>query len=134
MPNRPAGQAAHQGARVGVSGARRRTHAHPRMPSTAGYMFAAGGLSLALFVAIWMLLRWDGGEEAPWVPAGLAAGFVILVAAAAREIVMRRAWARYAREMEMLMGAGPPAPASLKTKSGAFVRADMQAQVAALRG
>jgi hypothetical protein len=104
------------------------------MPSTAGYMFAAGGLSLALFLAIWMLLRWDGGEDAPWVPAGVAAGFVILVAAAAREVVMRRAWARYTREMEMLMGAGSPAPASLKTKSGAFARPDMQAQVAALRG
>ncbi|HJQ30940.1 MAG TPA: hypothetical protein VJ866_02105 [Pyrinomonadaceae bacterium] len=134
MPNRPAGQAAQQGARVHAGGARRRAHTRPRMPSTAGYMFGAGGLALALFVAIWMLLRWDGAEDAPWVPAGLAAGAVILVAAAAREIVMRRAWARYTREMEMLMGAGPVAPVSLKTKSGAFARPDMQAQVAALRG
>ncbi|MDT5295007.1 MAG: hypothetical protein QOJ76_1887 [Acidobacteriota bacterium] len=66
------------------------------MPSAVGYMFVAGGLALALFWLIWMLLR-SGGDEAPWIPAGLSAGFVILLAAAAREIVMRRAWARYTR-------------------------------------
>ena len=74
------------------------------MPSTVGYMAVAGGLALALFWAIWFLLRTEG-DEGPWFPAGLAAGFVILIAAAAREVVMRRAWARYSREMEMVMGA-----------------------------
>jgi hypothetical protein len=69
------------------------------MPSTVGYMLAAVGLSLALFLSIWFILRGEG-EDAPWLPAGLAAGFVILVAAAAREVVMRRAWARYTRELE----------------------------------
>jgi tetratricopeptide (TPR) repeat protein len=38
------------------------------------------------------------GEENPWVPAGLAASVVILVAASAREVVMRRAWTRYLLE------------------------------------
>jgi hypothetical protein len=102
------------------------------MPSTAGYMFAAGGLALALFWLIWMLLRSDG-DEAPWIPAGLAAVFVILCAAAAREVVMRRAWARYTREMEMVMGAGDPARAPFKAKTPANNWPGMQAQVAALR-
>jgi hypothetical protein len=111
---------------------RRRGHPQPRMPSTAGYMAVAGGLSLALFWAIWLLLHTDG-DEAPWIPAGLAAGFVILIAAAAREIMMRRAWARYAREMELVMGAGDASRAAVKLKPAAS-RSGMQAQVAALRG
>ncbi|MCA1621689.1 MAG: hypothetical protein LC795_20945 [Acidobacteria bacterium] len=133
MPTRPAEQAAQRRrARGPAAGARRRPHQHPRMPSTAGYMFAAGGLSLALFWLIWMLLRSDG-DEAPWIPAGLAAGFVILCAAAAREVVMRRAWARYTREMELVMGAAEqlrPAPRA-NTPSNSWP--GMQAQVAALR-
>jgi hypothetical protein len=104
------------------------------MPSTAGYMAVAGGLSVALFWGIWFLLRTDGVDEAPWLPAGLAAGFVILVAAAAREIVMRRAWARYTREMELVMGAGEVTRPALKPKPVvAASRSGMQAQVAALR-
>ncbi len=103
------------------------------MPSTAGYMFAAGGLSLALFWVIWMLLRSDG-DEAPWIPAGLAAGFVILFAAAAREVVMRRAWARYTREMELVMGATDPVRVAPRAKAAANNWPGLQAQVAALRG
>ncbi|MET0645368.1 MAG: hypothetical protein ABW208_02035 [Pyrinomonadaceae bacterium] len=132
MPTSPAEQAAQQRARAQAGGGRRRVQAHPRMPSTAGYMFVAGSLSLALFWIIWMLLRSEG-DEAPWIPAGLAAGFVILFAAAAREVVMRRAWARYTREMEMVMGAGDPARLPFKAKPPANNWPGMQAQVAALR-
>ena len=103
------------------------------MPSTAGYMAVAGGLALALFWVIWWLLRSDG-EEAPWLPAGLAAGFVILAAAAAREVVMRRAWARYTREMDIVMGASDPPRSSVKAKATSANWSNMQAQVAALRG
>ena len=102
------------------------------MPSTAGYMLVAGTLSLVLFWIIWVLLRSEN-DEAPWIPAGLAAGFVILLAAGAREVVMRRAWARYTREMEMVMGAGDPARAPFKAKTPANNWPGMQAQVAALR-
>lgn len=132
MPTSPAEQAAQQRARAQASGARRRAHAHPRMPSTAGYMFVAGTLSLVLFWVIWVLLRSET-DEAPWLPAGLAAGLVILLAAGAREVVMRRAWARYTREMEMVMGAGDPARAPFKPKTPANNWPGMQAQVAALR-
>lgn len=40
----------------------------------------------------------SGGDEAPWIPAGLAASVVLLVALSAREVIMRRAWTRYLLE------------------------------------
>src|SRR5260370_31009979 len=40
------------------------------------------------------------GEESPWVPAGLAASVVMLVGASAREIVVRRSFARYLRDQD----------------------------------
>ncbi|HEV7472988.1 MAG TPA: hypothetical protein VGN90_02995, partial [Pyrinomonadaceae bacterium] len=43
---------------------------------------------------LWYMLV-SGGDEAPWIPAGLAASVVLLVALSAREVVMRRAWTRY---------------------------------------
>ena len=53
----------------------------------------ATGLGLILW---WMLA--NGGDEAPWLPAGLAVSVVLLVALSAREVVMRRAWTRYLLE------------------------------------
>lgn len=64
------------------------------MPSSAGYLLAAFAAAILLFIALyWMLV--SGGDETPWVPAGLAASVVLLVALSAREVVMRRAWTRY---------------------------------------
>lgn len=102
------------------------------MPSTAGYMIISGGLSFALFLLIWFWLRADG-DEAPWIPAGLAAGFVVLIAAAAREIVMRRAWARYTREMELAMGGEGPRAVLKPAAANARPGAQASASVAALR-
>ena len=70
------------------------------MPSTFGYMAASGAISIALFFALWWMLL-AGGDETPWLPSGLAAGVVMLVAVAAREVVLRRAWARYSLELEL---------------------------------
>jgi hypothetical protein len=56
-------------------------------------IITAAGLFLVLW---WMLVR--GGDDAPWLPAGLAASVVLLVALSAREVVMRRAWTRYLLE------------------------------------
>jgi hypothetical protein len=64
------------------------------MPSSAGYLLGAFVTALALFVALWWVLL-SGGDEAPWIPAGLAASVVLLVVMSAREVVMRRAWTRY---------------------------------------
>ncbi len=63
------------------------------MPSSAGYLLAAIVAAVALFFGLWW--TFDGGDEAPWIPAGLAASVVLLVALSAREVVMRRAWTRY---------------------------------------
>jgi tetratricopeptide (TPR) repeat protein len=54
-------------------------------------------IAVALFFGLWWILV-SGGDEAPWLPAGLAASVVLLVALSAREVVMRRAWTRYLLE------------------------------------
>lgn len=64
------------------------------MPSSAGYLLGAFVAAIALFFALWWMLV-SGGDEAPWIPAGLAASVVLLVALSAREVIMRRAWTRY---------------------------------------
>ena len=70
-----------------------------RLPSTSGYMLAAGITAASLFFVLWWMLH-SSGDEAPWFPAGLAASVVMLVAAAARQVVMRRAWTRYILEQD----------------------------------
>jgi hypothetical protein len=67
------------------------------MPSSAGYLIAALIIAVGLFFVLWWMLV-SGGDEAPWLPAGLAASVVLLVALSAREVVMRRAWTRYLLE------------------------------------
>ena len=51
-------------------------------------MTAAAAVAAALFFVLWWMLQ---AEESPWVPAGLAASVVMLVAAFARLLVARRA-------------------------------------------
>lgn len=70
-----------------------------RMPSSSGYILAAGATAAALFFTLWWMLH-SGGDEASWIPAGLAACVVMLVAVGAREVVMRRAWSRYIFEQK----------------------------------
>lgn len=64
------------------------------MPSSAGYLLGAFVAAMVLFFGLWWMLV-SGGDEAPWIPAGLAASVVLLVALSAREVIMRRAWTRY---------------------------------------
>jgi tetratricopeptide (TPR) repeat protein len=54
-------------------------------------------IAAGVFVALWWILI-SSGDDAPWLPAGLAASAVLLVALSAREVVMRRAWTRYLLE------------------------------------
>lgn len=63
-----------------------------RTSSVSGYMTAAAAIAAALFFVLWWMLQ---GEESPWVPAGLAASVVMLVAAFARLLVARRVRTRY---------------------------------------
>jgi tetratricopeptide (TPR) repeat protein len=67
------------------------------MPSSTGYLISAIVISVGLFFGLWWILV-SVGDEAPWLPAGLAASVVLLVALSAREVVMRRAWTRYLLE------------------------------------
>src|SRR5215217_8931653 len=67
------------------------------MPSSAGYLILVVVIAVGLFLGLWWILV-SGGDEAPWLPAGLAASVVLLVALSAREVVMRRAWTRYLLE------------------------------------
>jgi hypothetical protein len=78
----------------GSGEAARRRASRARMPSSVGYLLAAFVAAIALFFGLWWTLV-SGGDEAPWIPAGLAASVVLLVALSAREVVMRRAWTRY---------------------------------------
>src|ERR671927_1326787 len=74
-----------------------RAPARARMPSSIGYLVSAIVIAVVLFFGLWWILV-SGGDEAPWLPAGLAASVVLLVALSAREVVMRRAWTRYLLE------------------------------------
>jgi hypothetical protein len=67
------------------------------MPSSIGYFVLAIVLAAGLFFALWWILV-SGGDDSPWLPAGLAASVVLVVALSAREVVMRRAWTRYLLE------------------------------------
>lgn len=99
---RTSGRASRSYARTsaaGLSASKRTGSARPRMPSTFGYMMAAGLTAAALFFVLWWMLH-GSGDDAPWLPAGLAASVVMLVAAAARQVVMRRAWTRYILEQD----------------------------------
>ncbi|HEV2835780.1 MAG TPA: hypothetical protein VGW58_10710 [Pyrinomonadaceae bacterium] len=80
------------------------------MPSSTGYLMAAIIIAVALFFALWWILV-RGGDEAPWLPAGLASSVVLLIALSAREVVMRRAWTRY------LLDNGIPDPRRSKSRS-----------------
>jgi tetratricopeptide (TPR) repeat protein len=51
-------------------------------------MTAAAAASAALFFVLWWVLQ---GEESPWVPAGMAASVLMLVAALTRLVTARRA-------------------------------------------
>ena len=58
-------------------------------------MVASAAAAFSLFFVLWWMLQ---SEDHPWVPAGLAASVVMLVAASAREVVMRRVWTRHVLE------------------------------------
>ena len=71
----------HAGASFGASGTLARSQ------SASGYMVVAAAAAASLFFVLWWMLQ---AEESPWVPAGLAASVVMLVAAFARLLVARR--------------------------------------------
>lgn len=97
------------------------------MPSVSGYMTAAAAASAALFFVLWWMLQ---SEETPWVPAGLAASVVMLVAASARVVMMRRARSRYVREQdrhELYARSAIPRSSKINTRSTSLHSAALRA-------
>ena len=95
------------------------------MPSSFGYLLAAFVAAMALFFGLWWMLV-SGGDEAPWIPAGLAASVVLLVALSAREVVMRRAWTRYLLDQgsqSSVRKSGEHKRAAVKTHSSSLLSA-----------
>jgi tetratricopeptide (TPR) repeat protein len=84
------------------------------MPSSTGYLVSAIVIAVGLFFGLWWILV-SGGDEAPWLPAGLAASVVLLVALSAREVVMRRAWTRYL--LENGINQNPPSRSRYSSRS-----------------
>jgi tetratricopeptide (TPR) repeat protein len=104
----------------------RRSARRPRAPSSAGYLLVTVLVAAVFFVGAWWLFS-SAGEDSPWLPASVFASVVLLVAIAAREVVMRRAWARYTRELELEMGsreavAAQPSTPMRQSRGGANVQ------------
>lgn len=73
-------------------------HEIPSRPlwlSTIAYLSIALAASLSLFFILWVIIHDNGEQEAPWIPAGIAASLMMFVALIAREVVLRRAQTRY---------------------------------------
>jgi tetratricopeptide (TPR) repeat protein len=87
-------------------------------------------IAVLVFTGVWWLF-YEVGDDAAWLPAAVCAGLVLLVSVASREIVMRRAWARYSREMEAQMGA--PRAASPSQPGAPSRKASVQAAASSLR-
>ena len=90
-----------------------------RMPSSIGYLVSAIVIAVGLFFGLWWILV-SGGDEAPWLPAGLAASVVLLVAVSAREVVMRRAWTRYLLENGISQNAPSRSRSSSRSQKKGF--------------
>lgn len=109
MGNNSAGQAFPRSARSqarSTSGeSARRKSQRARVPSSAGYLVVALTISIILFFTVWWGLA-SAGDDASWVPAGLAASVALLIAFSAREVLMRRAWTRYLLEQDQHEHAG----------------------------
>lgn len=76
------------------SGVRRRRSSRPFWLPAPGYYVLSVAIAGIVFFLIWGILL-EGGEEAPWVTAGIAASLLLIVAVLIREIVLRGARRRF---------------------------------------
>src|SRR5262249_34615984 len=58
------------------------------LPASGFYVLAAA-LALAVFFFAWWMLQ-QGGDETPWIPAGLAASVILSSAVLLREVIFRK--------------------------------------------
>ena len=72
------------------------------LPASNYYVLAVA-ISAAFFFLIWGILH-DGGEETPWITAGVSASILLCGAVVLREIVLRRAHDRFVRQQRIMEG------------------------------
>ncbi len=70
------------------------------LPASGFYILAAAA-AIAFFFFLWWILH-EGGEEVPYIPAGIGASIVLGSAVFLREVVLRRARQRYLKTQKML--------------------------------
>ncbi|HEY0077546.1 MAG TPA: hypothetical protein VGB73_02795 [Pyrinomonadaceae bacterium] len=107
------------------------------MPSTVAYVSTSVAIAIAVFCLLWWMMA-SVGDEAPWLPAGMAAGFVVLIAVSAREVMVRRAWARHTLEMERHSSSGSSSSSGesasqSQSKHRAEIRPSVRSSAHALR-
>ena len=70
------------------------------LPASNYYVLAVA-ISTAFLFLVWGILH-DGGEETPWITAGIGACILLSGAVILREIVLRRAHDRFVRQQRMM--------------------------------
>ena len=70
------------------------------LPASNYYVLAVA-ISAAFFFLVWGILH-DGGEETPWVTAGIGASVLMCGAVVLREIILRRARDRFIKQHRMM--------------------------------
>src|SRR5687768_15287321 len=70
------------------------------LPASNYYVLAVA-ISAAFFFLVWGILH-DGGEETPWITAGISASILLCGAVILREIVLRRARNRFIRQQKII--------------------------------
>lgn len=66
------------------------TYRRPFWLPASGFYALTTAVVIIVFFLVWGFLH-EGGEEIPWIPAGVVAGFVLGAAVFLREIVLRKA-------------------------------------------
>jgi len=70
------------------------------LPASNYYVLSVA-VSTAFFFVVWGILH-DGGEETPWVTAGVSASLLLCGAVILREVILRRAYARFLHQQRIM--------------------------------
>lgn len=70
------------------------------LPASNYYVLAVA-ISTAFFFLVWGILH-DGGEETPWITAGISASILLCGAVVLREIILRQARNRFLRQQYLM--------------------------------
>lgn len=65
------------------------------------YYFLVVAVAIGMFFLVWGILL-EGGDQTPWIPAGLLASLILISAVVVREVFLRRARQRYLIDSQRL--------------------------------